>query len=172
MERIMGTTLSTLSPPRGAKRKPKRVGRGPGSGQGTTAGRGQKGQRSRSGVKIGAYFEGGQMPLQRRLPKRGFKNPFRVEYAPVNLGSLAEAFPEAGAVVGPDELKQAGLVPRSAALVKVLAHGELPHALTLKAHGFSRRAREKVEAAGGSVEVLPRKQQGKSKTGSAGGVAE
>jgi large subunit ribosomal protein L15 len=169
----MGTTLSTLSPPRGAKRKPKRVGRGPGSGAGTTAGRGQKGQRSRSGVKIGAYFEGGQMPLQRRLPKRGFKNPFRVEYAPVNLASLANVFPEAGAVVGPEELRNKGLVPRSAVLVKILAHGDLPHALNIKAHGFSKRAQEKIAAAGGTAEVLPRKQaKAKTETGSAGGGAE
>jgi large subunit ribosomal protein L15 len=150
----MGTTLSNLAPPRGAKRKRKRLGRGPGSGRGTTAGKGQKGQKSRSGVTLGRGFEGGQMPLQRRLPKIGFKNPFRVEYAAVNVGRIATAF-AAGETVDPAALKQKGLAPRSAKLVKVLGNGEIAHALTIRAHAFSSTALEKIQAAGGAAEVVP-----------------
>jgi large subunit ribosomal protein L15 len=150
----MGTTLSTLAPPRGAKHARKRLGRGQGTGQGTTAGRGQKGQGSRSGGVKGAGFEGGQMPLQRRLPKRGFKNPFRVEYAAVNVGALGEKF-AAGEVVDPEAMRARGIAPRRATLLKVLGKGELKHALTVKAHAFSRTASEKIQAAGGSTEVVP-----------------
>ena len=153
-ETVMGTTLSTLSPPKGARHRRKRIGRGPGSGWGTTAGKGQKGQKSRSGKKIGAWFEGGQMPLQRRLPKRGFKNPFRVEYVPVNLDDLARVFAE-GETVDPDTLRDRGMVPRRAGRIKILGRGELDFPLEVKAHAFSDSARKKVEAAGGSVEVIP-----------------
>jgi large subunit ribosomal protein L15 len=154
----MGTTLSNLAPPRGARRKRKRIGRGPGSGNGTTAGKGQKGQQSRSGVTLGRGFEGGQMPLQRRLPKIGFKNIFRTEYAPVNIGRIAEAFP-AGETVDAEALRARGLVPRSARLLKVLGGGQVAHALTIKAHAFSRSAKEKIESAGGKAEVVPPERQ-------------
>jgi len=144
--------LSNLKPPKGATRKRKRVGRGPGSGLGKTAGRGSKGAKSRSGFKRKRGFEGGQMPLHRRVPKRGFHNPFRVEYAVVNVGDLAAAFP-AGTVVTPDLLREARLV-RGKKKVKVLANGEIAVALTVKAHKFSGKAAERIAAAGGSVETL------------------
>jgi len=151
----MGTTLATLSPPRGGGTTArKRLGRGHGSGLGTTAGRGQKGQGSRSGVTIKRDFEGGQMPLVRRLPKRGFKNIFRIEYEIVNLGTLASTFGR-GAKVTPEDLKARGLVSHTNA-VKVLGGGELGHALDVSAHGFSQTARAKIEAAGGKVQELKR----------------
>ena len=158
----MGTTLSDLKPPAGAKHKRKRKGRGPGSGNGTTAGRGQKGQGARSGGKMGAWFEGGQMPLQRRLPKRGFVNLFRVEYFPVNVGQLALAF-TAGETVEIDSLVEKGLVPRKATHVKLLGNGQIAHALTVKVQGFSTAAKEKLEGAGGTaVAVDPIKGRKKS----------
>jgi len=136
-----------------AKRKLKRrVGRGVGSGQGKTAGKGHKGQKARSGGGIPAWFEGGQMPLHRRVPKRGFHNPFRVEYAVVNVGDLATKFP-AGTVVTPDLLREVRLV-KGKKKIKVLAHGEISVALTVKAHKFSGKAAERIAAAGGSVETL------------------
>ena len=144
--------LSNLKPPKGATRNRKRVGRGPGSGQGKTAGRGSKGAQSRSGFHKKRGFEGGQMPLHRRLPKRGFFNPFRVEYAVVNLDDLAARF-AAGAVVTPETLRAARLVT-TARPVKVLARGEIAVALTVKAHKFSGKAAEKIAAAGGSAETL------------------
>ena len=144
--------LSNLKPPKGANRNRKRVGRGPGSGLGKTAGRGSKGAQSRSGYKQKRGFEGGQMPLHRRLPKRGFHNPFRVEYAVVNLDDLSARF-AAGAVVTPDELRAARLVTTKQP-IKVLARGEIAVALTVKAHKFSGKAAEKIAAAGGSVETL------------------
>jgi large subunit ribosomal protein L15 len=143
--------LSQLHPAPGAKRPQKRVGRGPGSGQGKTAGRGHKGRLSRSGGNTPPGYEGGQMPLTRRLPKRGFRPISRVEYRIVNLGQLA-VFP-AGSTVGPEELATRGLVRRGG-LVKCLADGTLPHALTVRAHAFSARARELIAAAGGTAEVL------------------
>jgi large subunit ribosomal protein L15 len=145
--------LSNLKPPKGATRKRKRVGRGPGSGQGKTAGRGSKGAQSRSGYKRKRGFEGGQMPLHRRLPKRGFFNLFRVEYAVVNLDDLATRFP-AGAVVTPEVLRARRLVTTKQP-IKVLARGDIAIALTVKAHKFSGKAAEKIAAAGGSVETLP-----------------
>ncbi len=148
----MGTTLSTLKPPVGARRKRKRVGRGPGSGTGKTSGRGHKGQKARSGGSIRRGFEGGQMPLQRRLPKRGFKNIFRVQVDQVNLDVLDRVF-DAGEV-DPAQMRAKGVVPRKAAVIKVLGRGELSKALTVKAHRFSQTAREKIEAAGGTVHVL------------------
>ena len=143
--------LRHLHPAPGAKRLPKRVGRGPGSGQGKTAGRGHKGRLSRSGGNTPPGYEGGQMPLQRRVPKRGFRPVSRVAYAIVNLKQLA-AFP-AGSTVGPTELRAHGLI-RARQPVKCLADGTLPHALTVRAHAFSKRAQELITAAGGSAEVL------------------
>jgi large subunit ribosomal protein L15 len=143
--------LSRLHPAPGSTRPRKRVGRGPGSGQGKTAGRGHKGRLSRSGGNSPPGYEGGQMPLQRRLPKRGFRPVGRVAYAIVNLGQLA-AFP-AGSTVGPDELR-ARRVVRGRGPIKCLADGTLAHALTVKAHAFSAKAREQIAAAGGTAEVL------------------
>jgi large subunit ribosomal protein L15 len=142
-----------LTPPPGAKHARKRVGRGLGSGHGRFSGKGQKGQKSRSGPGIHPYFEGGQLPLHRRLPgKRGFTNIFRTEYSVVNVGKLG-AF-EAGSVVGLEELVSAGLVGSSTKPVKILGTGELDRALTVKADGFSVTAREKIQAAGGTVEEV------------------
>lgn len=145
--------LSTLRPPKGRSHSKKRVGRGPGSGTGKTAGRGHKGQKSRSGYSRKRGFEGGQMPLQRRVPKRGFHNLFRVEYAVVNLDTLAERF-ESGAVVTPETLRERGIVRTNRQPVKVLARGDVSKKLTVRAHKFSGRAAEKIAAAGGSAEVL------------------
>jgi large subunit ribosomal protein L15 len=145
--------LSNLKPPKGAKHAATRVGRGPGSGHGKTAGRGHKGAKSRSGWRTKRGFEGGQMPLHRRLPKRGFHNLFRSEYAVVNLDVLAQAF-EAGAEVTPDALRERGLLRGKARPIKVLARGDIGVALVVKAHKFSGKAAEKIQAAGGSVETL------------------
>ena len=144
--------LSDLRPAKGAKHSKKRVGRGQGSGQGVQAGRGHKGAKSRSGFKHKRGFEGGQMPLHRRVPKRGFHNPFREEFDVVNLDTLAERF-EKGTEITPDVLKDAGLVSRGKR-IKVLARGEIDKALTVRAHKFSGKAAEKIAAAGGTTEVL------------------
>src|SRR6185369_6264769 len=117
-------SLNNLRPPRGAKHAKKRIGRGQGSGNGKTAGRGHKGAKSRSGFKFKRGFEGGQMPLHRRVPKRGFHNHFRVEYDVINLDTLAERF-DAGAVITPDALREAGLLPGTGRLVKILARGDV-----------------------------------------------
>src|SRR5499427_9520995 len=146
-------SLSDLKPPRGMKHAKKRIGRGQGSGNGKTAGRGHKGAKSRSGFKFKRRFEGGQMPLHRRVPKRGFHNPFRVEYEVVNLDTLGEKF-DAGAVVTPELLREAGLVGRGSAPVKVLARGDMAKALTVRAHKFSGKASEKLKAAGGTAEAI------------------
>ena len=145
--------LSDLKPPKGAKHTKKRVGRGEGSGSGVTSGRGHKGQKSRSGYHHKRGFEGGQMPLQRRVPKRGFFNPFRVEYAVVNLDTLTDRF-AAGTEVTPELLRKRRLVRSNAKLVKILARGDIETALTVKAHKFSRKASEKIAAAGGQTEVI------------------
>ena len=145
--------LSNLKPADGSKHGSKRVGRGHGSGQGTQAGRGHKGAKSRSGFKFKRGFEGGQMPLHRRVPKRGFHNLFRVEYAVVNLDTLAERF-DAGAEVTPDALREAGLVRGTRQQIKVLARGDISKKLTVRAHKFSGKAAEKIAAAGGVAEVL------------------
>jgi len=145
--------LNNLKPAEGSKFNRKRVGRGPGSGNGKTAGRGYKGAQSRSGWKYKRGFEGGQMPLHRRVPKRGFTNIFRIEFAVVNVDRIAEVF-DAGTVVTPELLQQKGLVARNAEKVKVLARGDVAKALTIKAHKFSGKAAEKIAAAGGSTEVL------------------
>lgn len=147
--------LHELTPAKGSHRPRKRVGRGMGAGQGKTSGRGQKGQGSRSSVGLPVGFEGGQMPLKQRLPKlRGFHNHWRREYVVVNLGKLGGFEP--GTVVDPDVLTEAGLIPRASSPVKVLAAGELGHALTLRVHRISGAARAAVEAAGGTVELLER----------------
>jgi large subunit ribosomal protein L15 len=143
--------LGHLHPAPGSTRPRKRVGRGPGSGNGKTAGRGHKGKGSRSGGNVAPGYEGGQMPLQRRLPKRGFRPVSRTEYVVFNIGQLG-AF-EAGAVVGPDELRAHGLV-RKRGLLKCLGKGALSHALTVRAHAFSAGARDAITAAGGAVEVI------------------
>jgi large subunit ribosomal protein L15 len=143
--------LHDLKPAKGAKRPRKRVGRGNASGTGKTSGRGQKGTRARGTVP--AWFEGGQMPIQRRVPKwGGFTSRNRVEYAVVNVAKLADTF-DAGATIGPDEIVAKGLV-RKRQKVKVLAHGDISKALTVRAHRFSKVAKEKIEAAGGKTEVL------------------
>ncbi len=145
--------LSRLAPPAGAVRRKKRKGRGPGSGLGKTAGKGQKGQKARHPGNFGRIgFEGGQMPLMRRLPKVGFRNEFARKVAEVNLRDLARF--EAGAVVDPEALRAAGLVKGRYDAIKVLGSGELAVALTVRAHGFSKGARAKIEQAGGKAEVL------------------
>ena len=144
-------TLGNLSPNKGSNRQRKRVGRGPGSGRGKTATRGHKGSKSRSGYGIRPGFEGGQMPLQRRLPKRGFNNIFRKEYTLVQIRDL-EKF-ESGTRVDREALLQAGLVDKQTTLVKVLANGELSKSLTVAVDKVSAGARKKIEAAGGTVEV-------------------
>src|SRR3954452_20694870 len=146
-------SLNNLRPPKGATHVKKRVGRGQGSGNGKTAGRGHKGAKSRSGFKFKRGFEGGQMPLHRRVPKRGFHNPVRVEYEVINLGMLGLKF-EADTLVTPELLREHGLVPGGTAPVKVLARGELGKALTVRAHKFSGKAAEKIAAAGGATEQL------------------
>jgi large subunit ribosomal protein L15 len=145
--------LSNLKPPKGAKHGKKRIGRGQGSGQGKTAGRGHKGAKSRSGFHYKRGFEGGQMPLHRRVPKRGFRNPFRVVYEVVNLDLLAAKFDE-GAVVTPELLRERGLVAGGTAPVKILARGDIGKKLTVRAHKFSGKASEKLAAAGGSAELI------------------
>jgi large subunit ribosomal protein L15 len=146
-------SLNNLRPPKGAKHAKRRVGRGPGSGHGKTASRGHKGAKSRSGHRFKRGFEGGQMPLHRRVPKRGFHNPFRVEYAVVNLDTLAEVF-EAGSSVTPELLRERGLVRKAKSKIKVLGRGDITKKLTVQAHKFSGKAAEKIAAAGGTVEVL------------------
>src|SRR5436190_15476933 len=145
--------LNNLRPPKGAKHAKKRVGRGPGSGHGKTASRGTKGAKSRSGFRFKRGFEGGQTPLHRRVPKRGFHNPFRIEYAIVNLDTLGEVF-DAGSEVTPELLRERGLVRKAGVPVKVLGRGEIAKKLTVRAHKFSGSAAEKIVAAGGAAEVL------------------
>jgi large subunit ribosomal protein L15 len=140
----------------GARKSRVRVGRGIGSGLGKTSGRGHKGAKARKSNNKPAYFEGGQMPLYRRLPKRGFSNqPFKVVYAVINVGDLGEF--KAKSTVGLDDLKTAGLIPRSSKLLKVLGGGEIKVALTVKAHRFSGKAKEAIAKAGGTVEEIASK---------------
>jgi large subunit ribosomal protein L15 len=149
----MGTTLHTLKGPRGATRNRKRIGRGPGSGTGEQSGKGVKGQKARTGhhgARLG--FEGGQMPMQRRFPKKGFKNPFRTEVFAVNVGALEKRF--AGGVVDLAALQGAGMVPRALGAVKILGEGDLTKKFTVKATSFSAAAKEKIEKAGGTAEVV------------------
>ena len=145
--------LHELSPAAGSTKERKRIGRGPASGQGKTAGKGHKGQKARAGRGMRIGFEGGQMPLQRRIPKRGFNNIFATEMAIVNISALDKAY-EAGATVTVDSLIEKGLVKKALDGVKVLGHGELTKALTVQANAFSESAKQKIEAAGGKTEVL------------------
>lgn len=144
--------LSRLSPPTGAMKNRLRKGRGPGSGLGKTAGKGEKGQKSRAGARSLIGFEGGQMPLQRRLPKRGFRNIFSSKIAAVNVGLLNRFEP--GTVADPELLIRHRLVDRSFDGVKILGNGELDRPLTVRAHAFSQSARQKIEKAGGTAELL------------------
>ncbi len=150
--------LGNLKYAPGARKKTKRIGRGAGSGHGKTAGKGHKGQRSRSGDHIRPWFEGGQMPLNRRIPKFGFKNPFRVEYQVVNvstLGKLAEAGKLADGIVTPAVLYNVGAVSKKNLPVKILGDGDLSAKLQVSANAFSKSASEKIAAAGGKVETIP-----------------
>lgn len=148
----MKPTLSNLKPARGSRHRKVRVGRGMGSKLGKTSGAGNKGQQSRRGYSRKPGFEGGQMPLKRRIPKRGFRNPFSREFSVVNVESL-NAFP-AGETIGPPELIQRGLIHARRDGVKILGDGELKVALTVRAHAFSKSAQEKIAGAGGKAEVL------------------
>jgi len=145
--------LHELSPAEGSKKAVKRIGRGPASGQGKTAGKGHKGQKARAGRGMRAGFEGGQMPLQRRLPKRGFNNIFAKEIAIVNVAALDKRF-EDGATVDIEALKATGLVKKELDGVKVLGNGEITKKLTVKVNAFSESAKAKIEAAGGKAEVI------------------
>ncbi|GMR04801.1 MAG: 50S ribosomal protein L15 [Thermodesulfobacteriota bacterium] len=145
--------LDRLKPPAGAVKKKKRLGRGRGSGLGKTSGHGHKGQNARSGGGVRPGFEGGQMPLQRRLPKRGFTNKFRVKNRTVNVGTLADAFGP-GETIDPAAIVEKGLVKGKRGPIKVLGTGEIKDPLTVKANGFSGSAVEKIEAAGGKAEVI------------------
>ena len=144
--------LGSLKYAPGSVRKRRRLGRGQGSGSGGTSGRGHKGQRSRSGSKKRAWFEGGQMPLQRRLPKRGFTNIFRREFQIVNLRDLERI--DKATEIDPEVLREAGLVKKKSVSIKVLGQGELKKALTISAHAFSESAKDKIEKAGGTVKIL------------------
>ena len=148
----MEVTLSNLRPPRGSRHRKVRVGRGMGSKLGKTAGRGNKGQKSRSGYSGRRGFEGGQMPLHRRIPKRGFHNPFGREMAIINVASL-NAFSK-GEVVTPELLLERGILSARRDGVKVLGDGELKVALTVQAHAFSKSAQQKITAAGGKAELV------------------
>jgi len=147
--------LNDLAPVRGATKPRKRVGRGPGSGMGKTATRGHKGRRARSGGNTPAGYEGGQMPLQRRLPKRGFRNPFRQEFGIVNLRALETRF-ETGAVIDAAAMHAHGLIRNTRQPVKILGDGQLSKTFVVKADKFSAVAKQKLEAAGGSTEVVTR----------------
>ncbi|MFZ0944297.1 MAG: 50S ribosomal protein L15 [Syntrophobacteraceae bacterium] len=145
--------LGELAPPPGAKKNTKRLGRGSGSGQGMTAGKGTKGQKSRSGGGTPPWFEGGQMPLQRRIPKRGFTNIFKKEFSIVNLEDLGK-FP-AGSEIGPLDFIGVGLIRKVRYGVKLLANGEISQPLTVRVHKASASAIKRIEAAGGKVELIP-----------------
>jgi large subunit ribosomal protein L15 len=149
----MAIGLNNLRPAEGSTHKKKRVGRGPGSGLGKTAGRGNKGQKSRSGYSMKIGFEGGQMPLQRRLPKRGFTNIFKKQWIEVTLATLEESF-EAGDSVTPELMHERGVIAKGKRDVVVLATGDITKALTVSAHRFTKGARAKIEAAGGTVNVI------------------
>jgi large subunit ribosomal protein L15 len=144
--------LSNLKAPKGSRQTRKRVGRGPGSGTGKTSGRGQKGQKARAASKKRPGFEGGQMPLQRRVPKRGFTPRTRNEYAIVNVSTL-NAF-EAGTEITPELLAERGMIRKASDQVKILGNGDLTVSVSLKAHKISQSAADKVSAAGGSFEVI------------------
>src|SRR5882672_9571608 len=151
----MSITLHNLHPNDGATKPKKRLGRGRGSGTGKTSGKGVKGQKARPGHHGARFaFEGGQMPMPRRIPKRGFKNPFRVAAFPINVATLDKVF-DAGATVDVDALRAKGLVPKTAECVKILGEGELTKKLVIKVHRASETAKAKVSKAGGSIELIP-----------------
>jgi large subunit ribosomal protein L15 len=154
----MAIGLNNIRAPKGATHKKKRVGRGPGSGLGKTAGRGNKGQKSRSGYSGKVGFEGGQMPLHRRLPKRGFTNIFKKEWIEVSLGALDKSF-EANEEVTPERLHERGLIKKAKRDVVVLGTGEISKALRISAHRFTRSARAKIEQAGGAATLITRAAQ-------------
>lgn len=145
--------LNELRPAKGAKKKRKVIGRGPGSGHGKTSTKGHKGQLARSGGGKGPAFEGGQMPLHRRLIKRGFHNPFKIRYEVVNLDTLDKYF-KAGEQVTPDTLSGKGIIKRSAEAIKILSRGEISKPLSVKANKFSKKAMEMIVSAGGTAEVI------------------
>jgi len=145
--------LRSLKAPAGATKKRKRVGRGDASGQGGTAGKGDKGQKARSGGKVRVGFEGGQMPLSRRLPKRGFRNPFRKRFIAVNLNDLCKKFSK-GAIIDEEALLASGIVRKKGNGIKILAKGEIKFPVTLKIARISQAAKEKITAAGGSIEEV------------------
>lgn len=151
--------LSSLKPRPGSNSNRKRLGRGPGSGLGKTSGKGHKGQKARSGYKSRAWSEGGQMPLQRRLPKRGFTNIFRIDYQEVNVGLLGDL---GETELNPEILKKKGLASRKNKPVKILGVGEIDKAIKVKAHAFSKSAKEKIEKAGGTVEIIGRRSEPKT----------
>lgn len=144
--------LNNLRANEGSRKRRKRIGRGSGSGHGGTSCRGHKGQNARSGGGKGPGYEGGQMPLQRRLPKRGFRNIFKTEYTIVHLKDLNKL--EANQEVTPEVLKQKGIIKKSTSLIKVLSDGDIENPLTLKVHKFSQEAKKKIEASGGKAEVI------------------
>jgi len=147
-------TLHNLHPNPGSTRDKKRLGRGRGSGKGKTSGKGVKGQKARPGHHGARYaFEGGQMPMPRRIPKRGFKNPFRVEAFPINVATLDKIL-DAGATVDVETLRARGLVPKLVECIKILGEGELTKKLTIKAHRASVTAKQNVESAGGTIELI------------------
>ena len=149
----MAISLNTIKPAQGSTHKKKRVGRGPGSGLGKTAGRGEKGQKSRSGYSAKIGFEGGQMPLHRRLPKRGFTNLFKKRWLEISLASLEEHF-EADSEITPEVLHERGLIKKAKYDVVVLGNGEVSKPLRVSAHRFTKSAREKIEKAGGAVNQI------------------
>ena len=150
----MTITLHNLHPNDGATKPKKRLGRGRGSGTGKTSGKGVKGQKARPGHHGARFaFEGGQMPMPRRIPKRGFKNPNRVEAFPINVSTLEKQF-DAGATVDLETLRAKGIVPKLAELVKILGEGELTKKLSIKVHAISASAKDKVEKAGGTIELV------------------
>lgn len=147
----MSTRLNNLHPPKGSKKNKKRVGRGNASGHGVTAGRGDNGQKSRSGYSRRFGFEGGQTPLIKRIPKRGFNNPFRKEYEIINVYQLNN-FKKKNIKL--KDLRESGLISRNAELIKILGDGEIDKAINIEAHKFSKSAKEKIEKAGGKVKVV------------------
>ena len=149
----MALTLNNLHPAKGSTHKKKRVGRGPGSGLGKTAGRGHKGQKSRSGYSSRPGFEGGQMPLQRRLPKRGFTNIFKKEWIEISLAKIEENF-QAGDTVTPEVLHQRGLIKKAKHDLVILGNGDITKSLNISAHRFTKTAKDKIEKAGGSADVI------------------
>jgi large subunit ribosomal protein L15 len=154
----MALSLNNLSPTKGSTHKKKRVGRGPGSGLGKTAGRGHKGQKSRSGYSKKIGFEGGQMPLQRRLPKRGFTNIFKKKWIEISLAKLEGSF-NAGDEITPEVLHEKGLIKKAKHDLVILGNGDISKALKISAHRFTKTAREKIENAGGSItEIIKHKQ--------------